>query len=132
MNTTYWLNKMISTIYPTSGKTYYIGLSSTIPTASGSGVTEPSGNGYARVALSQFTAANGGIVKSASNVVFPTSTGAWFPPTSPAKCWVMFEEAGSNANVLACGELNGSVAVWASTTLTIPAGEIQITISDGE
>lgn len=131
MNTNYWLNKMIGTIYPTSGKTYYIGLSSTMPTATGGGVTEPSGNGYTRAAISQFTQPGNGTVKNAASVTFATSTGLWFTANAPAKYWVLFDGSGASANVLASGQLKAAMPVWGSTTLTIAAGEISMTIADG-
>lgn len=60
---------------------YYIGLSSTTPTATGGNVTEPSGNGYAPVAVTNnatnFPVAASGAKANGVAIVFPTATGSW-------------------------------------------------------
>jgi len=131
LNTTYWRNKVMDSVYgSSSGNSFYVGLSSTAPTDAGGNVTEPSGNGYARVKISSFTAANAGAVKNAAAVVFPTSNGTWFPANALATHWVIFDGAGSSAKVLSSGTLEQSIGIWKNTTVTIAAGEIVLTLSD--
>ena len=63
----------------------YVGLSSTAPTASGTNVTEPTGNGYKRVLIGsynqsatyKFNAASNGEVKNKDFIYFPESEGSW-------------------------------------------------------
>lgn len=67
------------------GGTVYIGLSSTAPNADGTGVTEPSGNGYGRVLIGnyhqsltqKFGAAENGVSANEEIIYFPESTGSW-------------------------------------------------------
>lgn len=78
-----------SVVYnPALPPTYYIGLSSTAPTQAGSGFTEPSGSGYARVAVTNSATNFGPIATeptsgySIQNIAtapinFPISTGSW-------------------------------------------------------
>ena len=94
-----------------AGTTLYFGLSSTLPTYAGSNITEPSGSGYARVAITNdqtnFPAWVAGSSEttetSAVAITFPTSTGAWLAGASlayliawsastggtPYACWTM-------------------------------------------
>jgi hypothetical protein len=63
------------------GSSLEIALSSTNPTEDGSGITEPVGNGYSRVTVSNdatyWSAASGGEKTNASGVIFPAATAAW-------------------------------------------------------
>ena len=115
-----------------SGNQFYIGLSSSAPTAAGANVTEPSGNGYARVLITSFTQASDGSIQNASAIVFPTSTGTWFPESRLATHWVMFDGSGSNANLLSSGTLEEPIGIWRNTTVTIPSGRVVITLADAE
>lgn len=70
------------------GSTIYIGLSSTAPNADGSGITEPSGNGYARVLIGasnqsltqKFGEPVDGVITNNVDIYFPESTGSWGDP----------------------------------------------------
>lgn len=67
------------------GSTIFVGLSSTKPNADGSGITEPSGNGYQRVligasnqALTQkFGDPEDGVITNTADIYFPESSGSW-------------------------------------------------------
>lgn len=67
------------------GSTIYVGLSSTAPNADGSGITEPSGNGYARVVIGaasqsltqKFGDPVNGVITNNVDIYFPESTGSW-------------------------------------------------------
>lgn len=63
------------------GATAYIGLMTTAPAADGSGVVEPVGNAYARVAVpnnpAQWPAAVARIKQHANDITFPPATGTW-------------------------------------------------------
>lgn len=131
MNTTFWRNKIMDSVYQAaSGNQFYIGLSSSTPTDAGTNVTEPAGNGYARVRISAFTQAANGAISNASDIVFPVSTGTWFPETRLATHWVMFDGTGANAHVLSSGTLEEPIGIWKNTTITIETGKVVITLND--
>jgi len=82
MTTTYFLNCVMGNVFgsakdPALPETYYIGLSSTEPAIDGSGVTEPSGGAYSRVAVSSFSVPVDGAIENTSDVEFPESTEDW-------------------------------------------------------
>lgn len=130
MNSTYWANKMMKTLFGGGVCDFYLGLSSTAPQADGTGVTEPSGGGYARVRIATFTEPANGIVKNAGIILFPQSTNVWFPTTARATHWALFDGAGSEANLLAGGALAEPVTVSIDTTVKVPSESICITLAD--
>ena len=133
MNTTYWRNKVMDDIYQAaSGNEFYIGLSSSTPTDAGGNVTEPTGNGYARVKISAFTQASGGSIENANDIVFPLSTGTWFPADRLATHWVLFDGADASAHLLSAGTLETPIGIWKNTTVTIAAGKVVITLADAD
>lgn len=83
--TTYQANRLNDYLFGstsfTPNGTYYIGLSTTAINAAGTGVTEPTGGGYQRVAVTNnktnFTDSTGGIVQNKVQFEFPESTTAW-------------------------------------------------------
>lgn len=129
MNTTYWINTIMSAAFG-GGTTFYVGLSSTTPNANGGGVTEPSGGGYARVRVIRFTTPANGVVKNAGDILFPQSSNEWFPATKQATNWVLFDGSGSSANVLASGALTSPLTVSIDVTVKIPKETLCITLTD--
>lgn len=117
-------------MYGNSSNEFWVGLSSTAPTSSGGNVSEPSGNGYARVKVTGFTPANEGAVKNSADVVFPVSTGTWFPANNLATHWVVFDGSGSSAHVLSSGTLEVPIGIWKNTVVTIGASKVVITLLD--
>lgn len=113
-----------------SGNQFYIGLSSSAPTDAGTNVTEPVANGYARVRITAFTQAADGSIENTNDIVFPVSTGTWFPETRLATHWVMFDGPGANAHLLSSGTLEEPIGIWKNTTVTIAAGKVVITLTD--
>ena len=93
-------------------------------------MTEPSGNGYERVRINAFTAANAGAVKNAADIVFPISTGTWFPADHLATHWVVFDGSGASAHVLSSGTLEVPIGIWKNTVVTIGANKVVITLMD--
>lgn len=93
--------------------TWYIGLSSTPINSSGSGLTEPSGSGYARVAVANSTAQwnynafnfEGGTVRNTNAITFPTPTGAWSSGVSLPYWFLADSSTGGN--------------IWASGTIPV-------------
>lgn len=82
---TYMKNKIQDELFSgvafAAPSTYYIALSKTAPNADGTGVTEPSGMGYARVSINKdaasFTTSADGVVKNKIRLNFNESTGDW-------------------------------------------------------
>lgn len=107
--------------------TLYLAASTADPLADGSGLAEPSGNGYARAAVTnnvtEFPAASGDPAsKSNANAVhFPRSTGSWGTITH-----VAVFDAASGGNMLASVALASSVAVDAGVVLRFGAGGIEV------
>lgn len=93
--------------------TAYVGLSTADPLDDASGLAEPSGNGYARVATAgaDWNASSGGSISNANDITFPEATGNWGTITH----FALFD-AISGGNMLAHGSL--------TTSKTIESGEI--------
>lgn len=130
MNTSYWRNKIMDDMYGAVENQFWVGLSSSAPTDAGGNVTEPVGNGYSRVRIPTFTQAVDGTVKNASDIVFPISTGTWFPANSLATHWVVFDGSGANAHVLSSGTLEVAIGIWKNTVVTIQAEKVIISLMD--
>lgn len=129
MNSTFWLNKIMKTMY-TDNQDFYIGLSSTAPAADGTNVSEPAGDNYARIAVNGFTEPENGVVRNVNELVFPKSTGVWFEATDKAKYWVLFDGADASANYLSSGLLDEAKTIESNTTVTITAGTLSVTLTD--
>lgn len=130
MNSTYWLNKIMNTMYNDASAEFWLGLSSTKPAADGTGVSEPSGNNYARVRITAFTQADGGSIRNPEAIEFPRSTGVWFESTAKAAYWVLFDGNTAEANLLSCGELDEPKTIESNTTITVAAETLSITLTD--
>lgn len=65
----------------TAPATYYMALSTTTPSTSGSNFTEPVGASYARVAVTNnktnFGYSSSGCVVTSASIVFPETSGSW-------------------------------------------------------
>ena len=129
---TYFLdNKLIDLIFGgiaySPPATLYFGLSTTTPTSSGGNVTEPVGNGYARVVVTNnttnFPASIDGSKTNANTITYPTSTGIWGTVTH----FVVYD-ALTNGNFLAFGQLNNSQSVGTDNTLSFSPSAITLTL----
>lgn len=108
--------------------TIHVGLSTTTPTDTGTNVTEPSGNNYARVqtAASDWnaaTSADPNLVDNANAITFGQASGSWGTVTHA----VLFDAA-TTGNVLGWGALSPSKAIAASDTASFAAGAIDVTL----
>lgn len=79
MNTNYWLDAIAGNIYGVADtdplpKKFYLGLSTTHPTAEGGNVSEPQGGGYKRVEVTGITKGETGHVTNAADIRFDEST----------------------------------------------------------
>jgi len=82
--------------------TLWVGLSIADPLDDASGLSEPSGNGYARVAVvnssNNWSAAAAGVKRNATAIAFPTATGSWGNVTHAA-LWAAATSTGVGALV---------------------------------
>jgi hypothetical protein len=75
------LDKAVGGINYTPPTSYFIGLSTTAISSSGSNATEPIGSAYARVEVpntkSYFTYTSSGSLTNSGSITFPESSGSW-------------------------------------------------------
>lgn len=110
--------------------TWYVGVSTSTPDEDGASFTEPSGNGYARVAVTaaDFSAASGGAPASKVNsepILFPEASGSWGTVTH----WGLFA-ASSGGTVQYIAELDESKAVGNGDTLHFQPGDLVMQLGD--
>lgn len=104
--------------------TVYIGLLKADPSDDGSGVVEPTGGSYARVAVSNngtnWPAAAGGVKSNAGAVSFPTPTADWGECTH-----VGVFDAASAGNLRMSGPLGAPRNVLNGDNISFGAGELE-------
>jgi hypothetical protein len=124
----YWENKILDHIFGKGSytpPTIYVGLSTADPTDDGSGLAEPSGNGYARVQTSacDWNAASNGSLDNAGDITFAQASGSWGTITH----FALFDAA-TAGNMLAHGTLCQSKAIGESDTARFEAGDLDISL----
>lgn len=131
MNTTYYKNLVMKGLFhgeiENLPEEYYLGFSASIPNADGTGVSEPSDtdSGYARIALTSMTVPENGVVENSNSITFRESTLPW----GEMIAYVVYD-ASTGGNLLFYGNLGRSITVDANTVVTIPAGEMVISLLD--
>lgn len=109
--------------------TYYIALSTTTINSDGTGITEPVGNGYTRVAVvnsgANFATASNGVTSNVSSFTFPESSGSWGTLTY----WAMYDNS-TAGNIWFFDTLTPSRAVASLTTVLFVSGAIQILMNN--
>lgn len=107
--------------------TVYIALATAEITDSTTGttITEPSGNGYARKSTSgsDWNAASGGSVSNANTITFTQASGSWGTVT-----YFALIDASSTGNILAWGQLSASKTISNTDTVSFAAGQLVITL----
>lgn len=124
----YWENEILDHLFGKGAyppPTIYVALSSADPGESGSGLSEPGGNGYVRVATSpsDWSAADGGLLDNADAIEFGAAAGDWGTMTH----FALFD-ADAGGNLLACGALSQSRTVHAGDTVQFAAGDLEVTL----
>ena len=124
----YWENKILDHIFGKGNytpPTIYVGLSTADPTDDGSGLSEPSGNGYARVqtSASDWNAASNGSLDNAGNITFAQAGSNWGTITH----FVLFDGA-TAGNILAYGVLSQSKSISESDTARFQVGDLRISL----
>lgn len=113
------------------GNTVFVGLSSTEPNADGSGITEPSGNGYERVLIGaanqsltqKFGDPADGVITNTGDIYFPESSGSWGDPLT--HFFLTTDQTGTDSSkILAFDELQADgvaspVSVTAAKTVVM-------------
>jgi hypothetical protein len=107
------------------GSTIYLALSTADPTDTGTGIAEPSGNGYARKAIS-FGAASGRTITQDAAVNYDQASGSWGTITH----WALFD-AVSGGNFLAHGAFSTGFPVGANDTPSVVSAEVYVAFNSG-
>lgn len=106
----------------------FVGLSTTTITDAGGNITEPSGNAYARVSVTNnaanWPAASGGSKSNGTTITFPAATGSWGTITD-----FFISDASSGGNILAYGALTAGKAIANGDTASFAIGDIVITLN---
>lgn len=127
MNTTYFLNCVAGNVFntktsPTLPTNYYIGLSTSAPTVSGTGVNEPSASsGYSRIRLTSLSEPTNGVVTNNQAINFDESTASWGLITH----FVIYDSA-TGGNLLMYGALSTPRSVETATIMTIRDGYLSL------
>jgi len=124
----YWENEILDHIFGKGSytpPTIYVALSTADPTDDGSGLSEPSGNGYARgqTSPSDWNAASGGALDNANEIAFNEATGSWGTITHFA-----LMDAVSGGNMLAHGALSQSKTIGSGDTAKFAAGDLDVSL----
>ena len=105
----------------TAPSAVYLGLSTGDFTDTGTGSSELSGSGYARVAVG-FDAAASGATSNTSAIDFPAATGNW----GTVSHWALFD-ATTGGNALIVGSFSASKTIETNDVLRIAAGDLDLT-----
>jgi hypothetical protein len=108
--------------------TYYVGLMTSAPNDDGTGVVEPIGGSYGRVAvtndLTQWPAAGGGQKSNANDIVFPTASA---PGWGTVTHFGLFD-APAGGNLWAFGPLDAPRTVLNGDDFRFLSGALTITL----
>jgi hypothetical protein len=103
----------------------YVGLSTADPTDNGAGLSEPNGNGYARVETTEadWNVAAGGLLDNANAFTLGPATGDWGTLTH----FALFDAA-SSGHLLVHGALAQPKTIQSGDTARFAGGEIDVTL----
>lgn len=111
----------------TAPATLYLALSTADPTDDGSGIAEPSGGSYARLAvtnnLTNWPAASGGSKSNGADFTFATATASWGVISHMA-----IYDAVTGGNMLAHAALTSSKTIDNGDTVIFETGNLTITL----
>ena len=124
----FWENEILDHLFGKGSytpPTIHVGLSTADPGDDGSGLSEPSGNGYARVQTSggDWNAASGGQLDNANDITFDQATGSWGTVTHFA-----LMDAATGGNMLAHGTLSQSETINSGDTAKFAAGDLDVSL----
>jgi len=124
----HWENEILDHLFGKGSytpPTVYVGLSTADPGDDGTGLSEPAGNGYARVATAaaDWNAASGGMLDNANAIAFAEATGGWGTVTH----FALFD-ASSGGNLLAHGSLSQAKTITMGDTAQFAAGDLDVSL----
>ncbi len=132
MVSTYFLNCIMGNVFkskvsPALPTKFYLGLSTSAPTLTGGGITEPSSTtGYKRVAVtSSLSVPTDGVISNKSEISFPRSSASWGTITH----FVLFD-AETGGNFLLSESLTKSRLIEDSTIVILETGKLKITLAN--
>ena len=131
MNTTYFLNLVAGNVFrtqtsPSIPTNYYIGLSTTTPTASGTNITEPNSSaGYSRVQLTNLSTPSNGVITNSADINWTESTGSWGTVT-----YYVIWDAATGGHALSYGALTSPRSVETSTIISIRANSLSLSVKN--
>lgn len=121
------LNEVFGGTAFTAPTTLYIGLSTTTVTETGGGITEPVGNNYSRVAVSNnltnFPTTSTSTKQNGVAFNFPQASGNWGTVT-----YFFISDANSGGNIIAYDDLTIPKTVEANDILSFAINGITITL----
>ena len=124
----YLANKLLDHVLKVASYTVptniYVGLSTANPGDSGSGLSEPSGNAYARTLANSWSTSSAGASSNSAAITFTTATGSWGTITHAG----LFD-ASSAGNNLMYGALGSSQAVVATNTIEFATSALAHTLT---
>lgn len=122
------LNHIFGSITYSPPTTYYIALSTANPKGDGSGLSEPSGNGYERKSVdnnkTNWSTSSDGVISNAIEIAFIEATGNWGTITHLA-----IFDAESGGNMLVYEKLITPKTVEADQTVKCAIGDLEIRCS---
>jgi hypothetical protein len=105
----------------------YVGLSTTTITDAGGNITEPSGNNYGRVSVTNnatnWPAASGGSKSNGTAITFAQASGSWGTCTD-----FFISDNSSGGNIYVYGALSASKTIGAGDTASFAIGDLTITL----
>jgi len=129
---TYLENKILDEVFGKTDyvapTTLYLALSTTTPTKANTNVTEPTGGGYSRYAITNnvtnFPAASGSSKANGAVFNFPEATGAWGTVTN----WVVYD-ASTGGNLICFGNITTPKSIDVGDTPSFNTGTLTITMA---
>jgi len=107
--------------------TLYVGLSTTAITDAGGNITEPVGNNYARIAVTNnatnWPAASGGAKSNGAAFTTGIASGSWGTVTD-----FFISDASSGGNISVYDVMTTALAVGSGGTVNFAIGEIDVTL----
>lgn len=124
----FWENELLDHVMGKGSytpPTIYVGLSTSDPLDDGSGLAEPTGNGYARIttAAANWDVAVDGLIDNGVELSFPAATGSWGTVTH-----LCFFDAATAGNLLASGALTVPKAISSGDTPKFAAGDLDVVL----
>jgi hypothetical protein len=125
----FWENEILDHIFGKGAYTppsnIFVALSTTDPTDTGSGISEPSGGSYARksTAPADWDAAVSGLIDNANAITFVEATGSW----GTISHFALFD-ALTSGNMLAHGSLTTSKIIDNGDVASFAAGDLDVSL----